>query len=100
MLPSTLTSEDAIRLLDLLSTDDTYRALFEKDPAQALGRISAHAGALATDCAAAGPLASKEAFTAARAQLLEHLSQNAVFHPPHCFVADQTGTAPDRTPKP
>jgi hypothetical protein len=47
-----------------------------------------------------GPLASKDTFVAARGQLLDYLSQNAVFHPPHCFVADQIDNVLDRKPKP
>jgi putative modified peptide len=100
MLPSHLTTEDAIHLLDLLSTDDAFRSLFETDPATALAQISAHAGELGAECVSTGPLASKDTFVAARGQLLDYLSQNAVFHPPHCFVADQIDNVLDRKPKP
>lgn len=73
----------AERLLDLLSTDDAFRSLFERDPRAALQQIG-HATP-AVDCGIKGvdpvicvssakPLASKEQIRAARSELHSQLT--------------------------
>jgi len=84
-----LSDEDALRLLDLLCSDDAFRTLFSSDPATALAQISTEAGAASVECVSAGPLASKAEFEQARTQLLQHLAAQASFNNPHCFVAEQ-----------
>jgi len=98
--PHPLSTEDAIALLDLLGSDDDFRALFQADPAAALATISAEAGAASVGCKSAGPLASKEEFQAERTRLLEHLAATAAFHLPHCFVSGDIDDQLSRTPRP
>ena len=95
-----LSSNDAVQLLDLLSSDDTFRTLFQADPAAALATISAEAGAASCDCESGGPLASKEEFQAARTRLLAHLTATSSFSFPHCFVSGDIDSQLQRKPQP
>lgn len=95
---SPLSQEDAVKLLDLLSTDDAFRDLFAKSPSQALLQISATAAASSSACETAGPLASKEEFMSSRDALLGHLAANASFYVPHCFVSGQIDSSLQRKP--
>lgn len=95
-----LSSNDAVQLLDLLSSDDAFRTLFQADPAAALATISAEAGAGSCDCESGGPLASKEEFQAARTRLLAHLTATSSFSFPHCFVSGDIDSQLQRKPQP
>jgi putative modified peptide len=68
----------ADRLLDLLGTDDDYRALFQRDPRAALTQVG-HELADGMDCFYEITLASKEVIVASRTEvrrmLLAGLSQ-------------------------
>ncbi|GAB3043374.1 NHLP-related RiPP peptide [Stenotrophomonas tumulicola] len=94
-----LSSEDASRLLDLLSTDDGFRVRFERNPSSALAEISTEAGLSSLCCESAGPLASKEEFQLSRNRLLDFLASHASFYVPHCFVAGQVDVTMNRDPQ-
>ena len=67
-----LTREETITLLTKLSTDDAFRAQFEKDPAGALQGIGIGEGdlaALPASALAAQPLPPKEQFQQASEQI-------------------------------
>lgn len=76
----------ARRLLDLLSSDDAFRARFAADPTAALTELGASPSEAAAGCMVVDRLASKEAFVAAKEALLAHLTEVAAFLNPHCFV--------------
>ncbi len=95
-----LSTEDAVKLLDLLASDDAFREIFSQDPAQALQSISPAAAESGNCCLPGGPLASKEEFQQSRDQLLQHLAANAAFYVPHCFVTGQIDASLQRKPKP
>ena len=67
-----LTTEQANTLLDKLSSDDTFREQFQKDPAAALKSIGADQAA--AECMSVKQLASKEAITNARDALHAQLT--------------------------
>ncbi|WP_296247519.1 NHLP-related RiPP peptide [uncultured Stenotrophomonas sp.] len=96
---SLLSQEDAVKLLDLLSTDDAFRELFAASPSQALQQISASAAASSCTCETTGPLASKAEFMRSRDALLAHLAANAAFYIPHCFVSGQVDSSLQRKPQ-
>lgn len=69
-----LTRDEAIALLRKLSSDDAFRATFEKDPATALKQIDIGDGdvsALPPSALAPAALPSKEQFKEALEQILE-----------------------------
>jgi len=74
--------EVADKLLEKLSSDDDFRALFEKDPRAALSKLGhetpeADRGVKGSDplmCVSSKPLASKEQIRAARKDLHTKLS--------------------------
>ncbi|WP_312252292.1 NHLP-related RiPP peptide [Stenotrophomonas sp.] len=84
-----LSPEQALQLLDLLSSDDAFRAVFHETPAKALGAIAPDVAEACRDCSTQGPLASKEEFAQARDRLVERLTADAVFRVPHCFVSGE-----------
>lgn len=95
-----LSTEDAIKLLDLLCTDDAFREAFAADPAAAMLQISPEAGYSSCDCTPVATLADKEEFKRVRDVLLEHLAAMPAFRNPHCFVLGQTEGAVQRKPQP
>lgn len=86
----------ADRLLDLLSTDDEFRELFQKNPMQALGRAgyvpaaamanqfdqSEAAGPSLSSCLQVEALASKEVIAEAREQIRAMLVAGLAYHTP------------------
>lgn len=82
-----LSLSDAAALLDLLTTDDAFRAAFQANPAEALKQVSEAAAEAAVECAMPGQLASVEELLASRAHLTGHLTEKGMFTVPHCFVA-------------
>jgi putative modified peptide len=83
-----LSDETADRLLDKLSTDDEFRAQFQRNPRKALASVGHKAAADesvksgAWSCMAVSELASKEAIAASRDELRKQLIQaQAGAHP-------------------
>lgn len=95
-----LSPEQALQLLDLLSSDDDFRSTFHASPATALERISADVAAACKSCETQGPLASKEEFEKERERLAERLSAKAVFRVPHCFVSGEIDAQLRHPPSP
>jgi len=95
-----LSPEQALQLLDLLSSDDDFRSVFHASPAKALERIAPDVAAACGSCATQGPLASKEEFQLSRARLVERLSSKAIFRVPHCFVSGEIGAQLRHPPAP
>jgi putative modified peptide len=91
---SPLSTADAVTLLELLTTDPTFRLAFQANPADALRRISPEAAAAAVDCCMPGELASIETLTASRELLTEQLTTTSVFSLPFCFVDRQGAPNP------
>lgn len=83
---SPLSTEVASRLLDLLATDDDFRARFLSDREAALASVGAAPDQTGIYCDPITKLASKEAFAAARDALLADLTGKALFMNPHCFI--------------
>ncbi|MBO9829726.1 NHLP-related RiPP peptide [Xanthomonas sp. A2111] len=82
----------AAKLLELLSSDDAFRAAFQKDAATALTSIGVSLeGNAEVCCMQVQTLASKEEILAAMELLLKYLVSEAVFQNPHCFEANQVG---------
>lgn len=76
-MPQPLSPEQANALLDRLSTDDKYRALFSSDPGAALGQLPGAPG-LPADCEPGmclrpTQLADKQAIAEAREKILQGL---------------------------
>ena len=69
------------RLLNLLCTDDAYRALFQQDPRAALARVG-HELADREECFFGISLASKEVIADARNEILAMLFQGLGQIPP------------------
>ena len=63
-----MSAQAADRLLDLLCSDDAYRALFQRDPRTALAQVG-HQIAANESCTVDITLASKQAIFAARAEI-------------------------------
>lgn len=93
-----LTADVADKLLDLLSTDDGFRSVFQSDPAAALAKIGhpsaeQHAGKAsiaegeAFYCMTADRLASKEEIMQAREQLKSFLTAQTDHRVIYCFEA-------------
>lgn len=87
-----LSPADALKLLELLTTDHDFRREFQENPALALAKVSPEAAASAVECTMPGPLAEVDALVSAREQLLESITTNAVFSLPHCLI--NAGTDP------
>lgn len=95
-----LSPEDAMKLLDLLCTDDAFRKAFATDPAAALRQISPQAGDSAYGCPSVEALAGKEEFQRIRDQLLDQLAAVPPFRIPHCFISGHAGNSMLRKPTP
>lgn len=95
-----LSTEDAIKLLDLLCSDDAFRESFAADPAAAMQQISPEAGHSCCDCSPVAALADKEEFRRLRDVLAQHLAAVPAFRNPHCFVLGQVDGVVQRKPTP
>ena len=82
---------DAVKILDLLVTDDAFRDAFQESPGEALRKVSPEAAKAAALCALPGPLASKEDLAVSRARLVEVLASVGLFYQPYCFVDEASG---------
>jgi len=87
-----LSLADALKLFDLLTTDEAFRAAFQASPAEALVQVSADATEAAVDCSMPGKLADATTLAAAREQLLQQFTTQAMFSLPHAFI--DGGAAP------
>lgn len=85
---ASLSSAQALKLLDLLATDDAFRTAFQKDPGEAL-RLYEFPVSGAAACLATQMLASKEEIEKASAALAKYLVSVTAFQNPHCFEAGQ-----------
>jgi len=81
-----LSLNDAVALLDLLTSNEAFREAFQLDPAGALSQISADAAESAKGCMMAGPLAPSGALASSRDRLLEQFTSKGMFTVPHCFI--------------
>lgn len=72
------------RLLDLLSTDNSFRRLFKKDPNTALATLGYNNPKM---CGPVEAIASKQEISATADQLKAHLISTGLFRDPHCFEA-------------
>lgn len=93
----------ADKLLDLLSSDDEFRAQFKKDPAAALARIGhptaeQYVGRESVSegetfyCMTSDELASKEEIRQSREELKSFLTSNAAHTVIFCFEAGKTSS--------
>jgi len=81
----------ADRLLDLLSSDDEFRLLFQRNPTSALASIGhAHPAEASDFCLPISDLAPKEHFIAAHEELKLQVISAAALTNPHCYEAGQT----------
>ncbi|MBW8368898.1 MAG: NHLP-related RiPP peptide [Arenimonas sp.] len=87
-MPFKLSEDTVDTLLDKLSSDDAFRAQFQKDPRQALASVG-HAAAKDTSidegawvCMSVNQLASKEAIKASRDALRTQLLAEKAAHNP------------------
>ncbi|CAM4411737.1 putative modified peptide [Stenotrophomonas sp. Br8] len=87
-----LSTDNAVRLLDLLCDDDAFRNEFSVDPSAALVRHGLQPMAGGSPCAIHGVLASKEEFSAVRSQLVASLICGGPFNVPFMFESEQLGT--------
>jgi len=78
---SQLTAELIDRLLDKLGSDDVFRALFAKDPNEAMRRIGAPADFQCGACLIERPLASKEQIQRTREIASRTLCGQSSFQP-------------------
>ncbi|WP_449468074.1 NHLP-related RiPP peptide [Stenotrophomonas humi] len=81
-----LAPSEAIKLLDLLISDDAFRAQFQKAPSEALARINPEVAEACRDCCMPGPLASVESMLQAREHLIRQVAEQAMFSLPFCFT--------------
>ncbi|MGE8211488.1 MAG: NHLP-related RiPP peptide [Stenotrophomonas rhizophila] len=81
-----LSLADALKLFDLLTTDESFRADFQASPAIALTQVSSDAAEAAVECSMPGTLADVSTLVAARDRLLEQFTTQAMFSLPHCFI--------------
>lgn len=86
-----LTADVASRLLDLLASDDDFRARFQASPTEALLSIGHAPEAADMPCASLAQLAPKETFAAARDSLSEDLVAQGALTNPHCFQTVGSG---------
>lgn len=85
---ASLSSAQALELLDLLATDDDFRSAFQKDPVDALRKQGLPVSGTGA-CLATQSLAPKEEIELAKAALAKHLISSAALQNPHCFEAGQ-----------
>ncbi|MGH8073872.1 MAG: NHLP-related RiPP peptide [Lysobacter sp.] len=86
----------ADRLLELLSTDDGFRAKFQQDPSTALkqaGLSDAEAALSGTSCMRVSNLASKEEVQASREVLQNYLTSAGTHVVVYCFEADKVAAS-------
>lgn len=88
-----LSAQDALKLLDLLCTDDDFRTTFATSPSIAMKSISNEAAESCSTCALLSPLASKQEFQRSSQALLAHLQAHAAFYVPHCFAANEVASS-------
>lgn len=81
------------KLLQLLGSDDEFRALFERDPSSALKQCGVE---VAPDqvpaCLTVGTLASKQELQQARELIQQHLLSMGTYYNPHCLEAGQVSS--------
>lgn len=92
-----LSPEVADKLLDLLSKDNDFRALFQKDPTAALAQVGHPQAQLlvgkgdyspsAFGCMVVANIAPKAEIDAARNEIKNFLTSAASHTNPHCFEA-------------
>ncbi|EKT4086561.1 NHLP-related RiPP peptide [Stenotrophomonas maltophilia] len=82
---SPMTTVNAGRLLDLLCSDDAFRAEFTADAGAAMARHGLQAQSGTSPCAIHNVLASKEEFQQVRQQIAALLAQRAAFTVPFMF---------------
>lgn len=87
---SPLDTSTADRLLELLSSDDDYRALFAHDRQAALKQIGyTDASHPSVQCTSVDRLASKDEIAAARDELRAYLTSEAALTVIFCFEANR-----------
>lgn len=87
-------AEAADKLLELLSTNDSFRERFAKDPTAALGEVGYKVPeGLVPTCMAAEQLASKDEIAAVRERLKSLLMSNSAYFVPHCMEAGKIDSA-------
>lgn len=81
------------KLLQLLATDDGFRASFEKNPAEALREcgIELPENKVPT-CLTVGTLASKREIQEARELIQQYLLSKGTYYVPHCLEAGQVSS--------
>ena len=79
--PAALAKDVVAALLEKLGNDDTFRALFEKHPVQALRQIGASDPEGCAGCMTVKKLASKETIKAASAQLTTQFTAALMLQP-------------------
>lgn len=92
-----LTAANITRLLDLLCTDDAFRADFQSNPTAALEQHGLQDPGLNANCAAPACLASKEEFHGARQRLQQQLTKTAAFRVPFFFETGSVYLLPQAT---
>jgi len=89
MAGTSITKQQMLRLLDKLSSDDAFRAQFEKDPRAGLiaaGVPAAQANAFPADHLGSGTLADKGVFAAERLRVSTSLQEECM-----CMVIPAPG---------
>lgn len=81
------------RLLDLLTSDDQFRASFSANPSQALATLGVDTDMTRNCCEPIANLGSKEEFEEMREHLAKQLQVKAAFRVVFCFEAG--GPAPE-----
>ncbi|HEL4246272.1 NHLP-related RiPP peptide [Stenotrophomonas maltophilia] len=89
-----LSPADALKLLDLLTSNESFRLAFQANPAAALVQISTDAAEASAECLMPGKLADASTLAAARDQLLEQFTTRAMFSLPHCFIDNGPSPTP------
>lgn len=92
----------ADRLLELLGSDDSYRELFQKDPAAALAKIGYQAPTTETggmrsfvECCTVQQLASKEAIAKARGEIRSMLTSGLPYTTPDLDASNSASRRSD-----
>lgn len=84
----------ADKLLELLSTDDSFRERFAENPTVALTEVGYNVPeGLAPTCMTTEQLASKEEIAAVREQLKSLLMSANAYFVPHCMEAGKIDSA-------
>ncbi|MDX1555849.1 MAG: NHLP-related RiPP peptide [Xanthomonadales bacterium] len=78
----------ADRLLDLLSSDNSFRRLFKRDPHAALKEVGHELSPETTlTCMSVNRIATKQEIDAAREQIKSQITAQGMYNVPHCFEA-------------